>query len=77
MMTGSERIEASILSNEVSMKSQRERASAGAIEVLKEEGPASLTSRQLTRVFDIGEVFVVSDDGDRMRGSLDVLFPFL
>ena len=47
------------------------------IKVLKEEGPVSLASRQCARVFYIGETFVGSDDGDRMRGFLDVLFPFL
>ena len=29
------------------------------------------------RVFDIGKVLVVGDDGDRMCGSLEVLTPFL
>ena len=47
------------------------------IKVLEEEGPASLLSRWFARVLYIGEVFVVSDDGDRMGGSLDILFPFL
>ena len=32
--------------------------------------------RQFARVLYIGKVFVVSDDGDRMRGSLNILFPF-
>ena len=34
------------------------------VKALEEEGPASLASRQFTRVFDVEEVFVVSDDGD-------------
>ena len=36
------------------------------IKVLEEEGPASLLSRQFAGVFDIGEVFVVGDDGNRV-----------
>ena len=36
----------------------------------------SLASRQFAGVFDVGEVFVVGDDGDRMGSSLDILFPF-
>ena len=47
------------------------------IKVLEEEGPASLVSRQLARVLYIRKVFVVSDDGDRMGDSLDILLPFL
>ena len=47
------------------------------IKILEEQGPAGLVLRQFAGVFDIGEVFVVSDDGNRMGGSLDVLFPFL
>ena len=47
------------------------------IKVLEKQGPVSLASRQFAGVFDIGEVFVVGDDGDEMGGSLDVLFPFL
>ena len=46
------------------------------IKVLEKEGPAGLSSRQFAGVFDIGEIFVVSDDGDRMRSSLDILLPF-
>ena len=47
------------------------------IEVLEKQGPTSLASRQFVGVFDIGEVFMIGDDGDQMGGSLDVLFPFL
>ena len=36
------------------------------IKVLEEEGPVSLASRQFAGVFDIGEVFVVGDDGNRV-----------
>ena len=46
------------------------------IKVLKEKGPASLALRRFMRVLYIGEVFVVSNDGDQMGGSLNVLFPF-
>ena len=46
------------------------------IKVLEEERPVSLASRQLARVLYIRKVFVVSGDGDRMGGSLDILFPF-
>ena len=47
------------------------------VKVLKEGGPSGLSSRLLLRLLDIGEVFVVSDDGDRMCGSLEILAPFL
>ena len=36
------------------------------IKVLEEEGPASLGLRQFVGVFDIGEVFVVGDNGNRV-----------
>ena len=36
-----------------------------------------MVSRQFVGVLDIEEVFVVGDNGDRVRGSLDVLFSFL
>ena len=32
--------------------------------------------RELARIFDIGEVFVVDDDRNRMWGALKVMFPF-
>ena len=32
--------------------------------------------RELARVFDIGEVFVVGDNGNGMWGTLEILFPF-
>ena len=46
------------------------------IKVLEEEGPTGLSLRQFARVFYIREILVVGDDGDRMGGSLDILFPF-
>ena len=46
------------------------------IEVLEKEGPSGLSSRQFLRIFDIGEVFVVSNNGDRVCGSLEILAPF-
>ena len=35
-----------------------------------------LTVRELARIFDTGEVFVVDDDRDRMWSALEVMFPF-
>ena len=46
------------------------------IKVLDEEEPSGLLSGQLLRIFDIEEIFVVSDDGDKMCGSLEILAPF-
>ena len=28
------------------------------------------------RIFDIGEIFMVSNDGNRVCGSLEILMPF-
>ena len=47
------------------------------VKVLEKQGPASLALRQFVGVFDIGEAFMISDDGDQMGGSLNILFPFL
>ena len=46
------------------------------IKVLKKEGPASLSAREFARVLEIRKIFVVSEDRDRVRSSLQVLFPF-
>ena len=46
------------------------------VEVLEKEGPASLMTRELARVLEVGQVLMVSEDGDRMWGALQVLFPF-
>ena len=46
------------------------------IEVLKKEGPSSLSTRKFTRVLEIGEILVVGEDRDGMRSSLQVLLPF-
>ena len=48
----------------------------GKIKVLKEKGPANLSSREFVRVLEIGQVLVVSEDRDRVRSSLQVLLPF-
>ena len=46
------------------------------IKVLEKEGPASLSSRELARVLEIGQVLMISEDRDRVRSPLQVLFPF-
>ena len=46
------------------------------VKVLEKEGPPGLSSGWFLRVFDIREVFVVSDGGDRMHGPLEILAPF-
>ena len=46
------------------------------IKVLKKERPASLSSREFSRVFEIGQIFVVGEDRDGVRRSLQVLLPF-
>ena len=45
------------------------------IKVLKKKGPASLLSREFVRVFEIGQVLMISEDRDRVRSPLQVLFP--
>ena len=45
------------------------------VEVLQEEGPSCLSTRELSGVFDVGEIFVISDDGDSKRSSLEIVFP--
>ena len=37
----------------------------------------SLSTRKFPRVLDVGKIFVVSNDSDRVSHALDVLFPFL
>ena len=46
------------------------------IKVLKKKGPLSLPLREFTRVLEIGQVFMISEDRDRMRSPLQILFPF-
>ena len=46
------------------------------IEVLKKKGPASLLLRELARIFEVGQVLMISEDRDRVRGPLQILFPF-
>lgn len=46
------------------------------IKVLEEERPTSLSTRKFARVLTIGKLFVISDDSNRMRSSLNVLIPF-
>ena len=45
------------------------------MEVLQEEGPSCLSTREFSGVFDVGEIFVIGDDGDGKRSSLEVVFP--
>ena len=45
------------------------------IKVLKKKGPANLSSREFARVFEIGQVLMIGEDRDRVRSSLEVLFP--
>ena len=40
------------------------------IKVLKKEGPASLSTREFTRVLEIGKILVVGEDRDGVRSSL-------
>ena len=46
------------------------------MEVLQEEGPSCLLVREFMGVFDVGEIFVIGDDGDSKRSSLEIVFPF-
>ena len=46
------------------------------VKVLKKKGPVSLSSREFARVLEIGQVLMISEDGDRVRSSLQILFPF-
>ena len=45
------------------------------MEVLQEEGPTCLSAREFMGIFDVEEIFVISDDGDSKRSSLEVVFP--
>ena len=36
------------------------------VKILEKEGPASLATRELARILEIGQVLMVSEDGDRM-----------
>ena len=40
------------------------------IKVQKKEGPASLLSGEFVRVFEIGEILMIGEDGDGVRSSL-------
>ena len=46
------------------------------VKILEKEGPASLAMREFARVLEVGQVFMVGEDRDRMWGALQVLFPF-
>ena len=46
------------------------------VKILEKEGPASLVTRELARILEVGQVLMVGEDGDRMWGALQVLFPF-
>ena len=45
------------------------------IKILKKKGPLSLPLREFTRIFEIGQVFMISEDRDRVRGPLQILLP--
>ena len=36
------------------------------VKILEKEGPASLAMRELARILEVGQVLMVSEDGDRM-----------
>ena len=40
------------------------------IKVLKKKGPASLSSREFARVFEVRQVLMISEDRDRVRSPL-------
>ena len=46
------------------------------IKVLQEKRPSGLLSGQFFGVFDVGEILVISDNGDRVCGSLEILIFF-
>ena len=46
------------------------------VKILEKEEPASLAMRELARILEVRQVLMVSEDGDRMWGVLQVLFPF-
>ena len=46
------------------------------VEVLEEEGPVSLLTREFVGVFEVGQIFVVSENEDGMDGALQILLPF-
>ena len=46
------------------------------VKILEKEEPASLAMRELARILEVGQVLMVSEDGNRMWGVLQVLFPF-
>ena len=45
------------------------------IKVLKKKGPASLPLREFATVFQVGQVLMISEDRDRVRSPLQILFP--
>ena len=45
------------------------------VEILEKEEPVCLATRELARVLEVGQVLMVGEDGDRMCGALQVLFP--
>ena len=36
------------------------------VKILEEEGSSSLATREFVRIFEIGQVFMISENGDRM-----------
>ena len=45
------------------------------MKVLEKESPMSLMMGEFTRVLYIRKIFVVSNDGNRERGALKIVFP--
>ena len=45
------------------------------VKVLEKESPMSLMMGEFTRVLYIRKIFVVSNDGNRERGALKIVFP--
>ena len=46
------------------------------VEILEEEQPTSLSVREFSRILDVRQIFVISDNRDRVWGALEVLLPF-
>ena len=36
------------------------------VKILEKEGPMSLATREFARILDVGQVLMISEDGDRM-----------
>ena len=45
------------------------------VEILEEHHPAGLTTRKFLGLVEISQVFVISEQNDRVSGSLQVMAP--